>query len=399
MPDKKAKILIVDDLTENLVAMKVTLAPLEVEMHMATSGNEALAMMLMNEYAVVLLDVQMPHMDGFEAASLMQNNTTTRGVPIIFVTAINKENEHVFKGYEAGAVDYLFKPVNPDILLSKVKVFINLYSTRVECERMQVELQRARNLESLGFLAGGIAHDFNNILTAIMGNIDLVRFKIPAEDTQCRELLASAGKAVVRAMNLTSQLLTFSKGGDPVKTITSIGAIIKESANFVLHGSNIKCNYDFGENLWPAEIDRSQIGQVIQNIVINAIQAMPDGGVIDLRCKNFDKGAEDLLPVEDGKYVEIQIADNGVGIDSELVDKIFDPYVTTKTEGNGLGLSITHSIVNKHGGYIKVESETGMGATFSIFLPASEKVPEVQKQGEISTAQLDNNGTILIMDE
>lgn len=399
MQNKNAKILIVDDLTENLIATKVTLAPLEVEIHTANSGNEALTMMLKHEYAVVLLDVQMPYMDGFEAASLMQNNAVTRGVPIIFVTAINKENEHVFRGYEAGAVDYLFKPVNPDILLSKVKVFINLYNTRIECEKMHDELQKARNLESLGLLAGGIAHDFNNILAAIMGNIDLVMLNMGQEETQSRKLLANAEKAVVRAKDLTYQLLTFSKGGDPVKTITSIETIIKESANFVLHGSNVKCNYDFPEDLWPAEVDSGQVGQVIQNIVINAIQAMPNGGLVDLCCRNFENERGSLLPMQEGKYVEIKITDNGVGIDQELIDKIFDPYMTTKQEGNGLGLSITHSIVKKHGGHIQVDSSPGKGTTFLIFLPASKSPLKIVKNIEVATITYENKGTVMVMDD
>jgi signal transduction histidine kinase len=371
---KRAKILIVDDLPENLHAMKVTLAPLEVEMYTARSGNEALEMMLKYEFAVVLMDVQMPHMDGFEAASLMQNNKVTRGVPIIFVTALSKENEHVFKGYEAGAVDYLFKPVNPDILLSKVNVFIKLYHTRIECEMMRDEIQKSRNLESLGLLAGGIAHDFNNILAAILGNGELAQLKVRQEDQQIQELLRNVAKASHRAKDLTYQLLTFSKGGDPVKSVASIGLIAQDSAKFILHGSNVKCVFDLEKDLLPANIDTGQVGQVVQNIILNAIQAMPEGGIIEMNCNNFVKDDSVVMPIKDGNYIEIKIKDSGKGIPADHLEKIFDPYMTTKKKGNGLGLSITNSIVKKHGGHIRVESTLGVGTTFFIYFPASVNV-------------------------
>ena len=398
MPEKHAKILVVDDLPENLHAMQVTLTPLEIEIHTASSGNEALAMMIMHEYAVILLDVQMPHMDGFEAASLMQNNASTRGVPIIFVTAISKENQHVFKGYETGAVDYLFKPVNPDILLSKVKVFVNLYNTKIEYKNMQQELQKSKNLESLGLLAGGIAHDFNNILAAIIGNIDLATMLLdPVQNNTEIELLKKSTQASMRAKGLTYQLLTFARGGDPVKALSSIVQVVKESADFVLHGSNVSCQYDFPDNLWNAELDTSQISQVVQNIIINAIQAMPDGGTIAIQCRNFTDNDTHILPDPTRKYIEIKIRDSGVGIPADLLDKVFDPYMTTKTTGNGLGLSICHSIIKKHAGKITVTSLPGVGTTFTILLPASSESQIISK--EIPPTNKKRIGKILVMDD
>ncbi len=399
MQEKNAKILIVDDLNENLHAMQVTLAPLQVEIHTATSGNEALAMMLKHEYAVVLLDVQMPGMDGFEAASLMQNNAITRGMPIIFVTAINKEDEHVFKGYDTGAVDYLFKPVNPYILISKVKVFVNLYNKQVECEIILKELHKAKNLESLGLLAGGIAHDFNNILAAIMGNIDLAKLNIdPDQDKTTLHLLENVNKAAIRAKDLTQQLLTFAKGGGPIKALSSIEQVIKESADFVLHGSNVICKYDFASNLWNAEFDTSQVSQVIQNIVINSIQAMPGGGNIEINCQNLVKDDALAIPVKNGKYIKIEISDNGLGIPHKIQEKIFDPYLTTKKNGNGLGLTICHSIIKKHGGHIFAESKQGDGAKFTVFLPATGNKFQAAKEEYISPTKC-IPGKILVMDD
>lgn len=368
----RIKILIVDDRPENLYAMRVTLAPLGIEMLTASSGNEALALMLRHDFALVLLDVQMPGMDGFETAALMQNNQATRGVPIIFVTAISKERQNVFKGYETGAVDYLFKPLDADILLGKVKVFVNLHQAKLDCARMHQELLKTRNLESLAFLAGGVAHDFNNILTAIMGNVGLCLMEMEKEDARY-PLLAAVEQAAIRAKELTSQLLTFAKGGDPVKKVASIAEVITQSADFVLRGSPIACYYDLPEDLNAVEIDTGQMSQVIQNIVINSIQAMPDGGRISIRAQNVsaaDGVDASLLSPGPGTWVVVTIHDSGPGISEELVGKIFDPYFTTKDKGSGLGLAICHSIVKKHGGTIAADSRPGQGTTFSIALPS-----------------------------
>lgn len=402
MSHETIKILIVDDRPENLHAMQVTLAPLEVEVLSAGSGSEALALMLRHEFALVLLDVQMPGMDGFETAALMQNNKATRGVPIIFVTAINKDEQQVFKGYGTGAVDYLFKPLDADILLSKVRVFINLHQARLDCARMHQEVMKARNLESLGFLAGGIAHDFNNILAAIMGNVGLCMMKI-APGHECYPLLGAVEKAALRAKGLTQQLLTFAKGGDPVKQLASIAEVITASADFVLRGSKVACQYELPADLWAVEIDPGQMSQVIQNIVVNAIQAMPDGGLVDIRCANIanaDGGDKDLPAVD---CVKLTIHDSGPGIPEEAKDKIFDPYFTTKATGSGLGLAICHSIVKKHGGRIMVDSKPGQGATFIIALP-SVRVRSALGQskttdGESILALTKRTGRILIMDD
>ena len=400
MNDDTVKILIVDDRPENLLAMQVTLAPLGVEMLTASSGNEALALMLRHEFALVLLDVQMPGMDGFETATLMQNNQATRGVPIIFVTAINKDQRHVFKGYETGAVDYLFKPVDADILLSKVKVFINLHRARLECTRMHDELLKTRNLESLGFLAGGIAHDFNNILAAIMGNVGLCMMKL-SPDHEIYRLLEAVDKATLRATNLTQQLLTFARGGDPIKKIASIAEVITTSADFVLRGSKVACEYDFPKDLWSVEIDTGQMSQVIQNLVINAIQAMPEGGTINIRCRNVanSDGADNTLPPTN--CVTVTIHDSGEGIQETVMAKIFDPYFTTKAKGSGLGLAICHSIVTKHGGRIMGDSKPGQGSTFTIALPAvlakASPIKEITADPILDLQK--KTGRIMIMDD
>jgi two-component system cell cycle sensor histidine kinase/response regulator CckA len=264
---------------------------------------------------------------------------------------------------------------------------------KAEKERLKVE-----KLESIGLLAGGIAHDFNNILVAILGNVNLALFDEDLKDNT-RKLLSEAEKASLRAKDLTQQLLTFSKGGEPVKETSSLESVIKDSASFVLHGDKVACHYEIPEDLWLVDIDKGQISQVIQNIVLNASHAMPDGGLIDISCENitsFNKNS--LSQSKEGKFVKICISDSGIGIPVKCAEKIFDPYFSTKQEGSGLGLAITQSIINKHNGKILVDSAVGDGTTFSIYLPASEKTkPQVNTSIEESETTLQAN--ILVMDD
>ncbi|MCK5512081.1 MAG: response regulator, partial [Thermodesulfovibrionia bacterium] len=227
-------------------------------------------------------------------------------------------------------------------------------------------------MEAIGTLAGGIAHDFNNILTTVVGNITLAKMSNPKKEV-C-DVLTDAEKACLHAKDLTKHLLTFSKGGTPIKTISSIAELLRDSASFALRGSNIKCEFYISDDLWPVEIDEGQIGQVVNNLVINANQAMPNGGTISIEAKNItlDDGYSSLT-LSKGKYVKIIIRDQGIGIPRDYIKKIFDPYFTTKQSGSGLGLTTTYSIINNHGGYIDVESEEGAGTSFYVYLPATRE--------------------------
>lgn len=264
--------------------------------------------------------------------------------------------------------------------------------------KTEKELLKIKKLESIGVLAGGIAHDFNNILAAILGNINLALDDIDLnEDT--RELLASAEKASIRAKDLTKQLLTFARGGQPVLETSSLATVIKDSADFILHGDKVSCLYNIPEDLWLVDIDRGQVSQVIQNIVINASNAMPEGGNINISCENVvSDNKQDRLPLPKGKFVKICVEDSGVGIPANVVEKIFDPYFSTKQEGSGLGLAISQSIVNKHHGNISVESAPGVGTTFIIYLPASENTRS-QKKDSKEVVDTSIQANILVMDD
>ncbi|MBU0663031.1 MAG: PAS domain S-box protein [Proteobacteria bacterium] len=272
--------------------------------------------------------------------------------------------------------------------------FIRDISERKKMEADQLKIQK---LDSIGVLAGGIAHDFNNILAGILGYIDLSLIQLD-QSSKIHPFLLIAKKASQRAQGLTQQLLTFSKGGAPVKQSVALEKLITESTSFVLSGSNIKAEYQIQENLLMIEGDKGQLSQVIQNITINAKQAMPDGGNLTIKVENVKIAEHDPLSLDPGDYVKTTIIDQGPGIDSKALAKIFDPYFTTKPTGNGLGLAVCHSIVMKHHGCMTVDSTVGEGTSFSIYLPALMQQNQIAGVLSGSPVQM-GDGRILIMDD
>jgi len=267
-------------------------------------------------------------------------------------------------------------------------------------KKMEEELIKAEKIESIGILAGGIAHDFNNLLTSIMGNISLAKMYSDPDDKVYKRL-DETEKACIQAKKLTQQLLTFSRGGAPIKKLCSIEQIIRSSVNFALRGSNVKSEFSIENNLWNAEIDEGQITQVITNLVINAEQAMPQGGVIRVKAENISLREsvfnESKAPLPAGRYVKITVEDQGIGIPKEHLPKIFDPYFTTKQGGSGLGLSTAYSIIKNHKGYTDVESELGTGSKFYIYIPASDK--EIPEECDIEERITAVKRRVLIMDD
>ncbi len=262
--------------------------------------------------------------------------------------------------------------------------------------RVEEERLRTNKLESVGLLAGGIAHDFNNILTAILANISLAELHSESnEDLQ--NLLEDAEKAAFRARSLTQQLLTFSKGGIPIRKTMHIGPLLRESAEFASRGTSTRCAYDLAPDLRPVDIDEGQIGQAINNLVINAVESMPSGGVVTLAARNTRYDPRVHKDSDADIFVEIQVKDHGIGIPKESLPNIFDPYFTTKQKGSGLGLATTHSIVTRHGGYITVQSQLGVGTTFHVFLPASES--DITDIPPSDRRVLAGHGRILVMDD
>ena len=249
-----------------------------------------------------------------------------------------------------------------------------------ERKRMEEEVLKAQKLESISVLASGIAHDFNNILTGILGNISLARMY--TDPNKASERLEEAEKASFRAKDLTQKLLSFSRGGAPIKKTASIANILRESAAFALSGSDVRCAFFISDDLWPVEIDEGQMNQVISNLVINADQAMPEGGVIELHAENAILESQGAIPLKTGEYVKISLADQGIGISKGHIQKIFDPFFTTKQKGDGLGLATSYSIIKNHGGHITAESQVGIGTTFHVYLPVSPEKILIKKKKE-----------------
>jgi CheY-like chemotaxis protein len=268
-----------------------------------------------------------------------------------------------------------------------------------ERKRLQQERLKTQKLEAVGTLAGGIAHDFNNLLQGVFGYISLARLK---RDNKEKSLAAleEAEKALHLSVKLTNQLLTFSKGGKPLKKQIELLPVIESAAKFALSGSRSDYHIVVDDGLLQTEADEGQIGQVIQNIVLNADQAMPEGGRVEIRARNVQASDKDLpQDLEKGDYVEIAIKDSGIGIAEEYLGKIFDPYFTTKEKGSGLGLATSYSIIKNHNGLIDVKSIVTKGTVFFIYLPAVYQERKTESLQPAGTASSIHAAKVLMMDD
>ena len=326
--------------------------------------------------------------------------------------------------------EYSALPLEDD--RGRVIGWVNVVRDITDQNKMEEELIRTEKLEALGILAGGIAHDFNNLMIGVLGNISLIKNFMVQQD-EAYGIVKDIEKAALRTRDLTRQLLTFSKGGYPVKKIASITEIMRESVHFALSGSNVKCQFSIPDDIWAVNVDEGQIGQAINNIVLNAIHAMPRGGIIEIGFENLTIAEDNVIRctgcsdrcienriycprqescpalcrivsqtergvmLGEGEYVRITVKDHGIGIAKEYLPKIFDPYFTTKQDGSGLGLATAYSVLKRHGGHIDVESEIGVGTTFHIYLPATREkfMPSITQEKIL----LRGNGNILVMDD
>lgn len=282
----------------------------------------------------------------------------------------------------------LAKPVkSPD---GKISGYVGTMEDITELRQARQDMLKNQKIESLGVLAGGIAHDFNNILTIILGNVSLARLQLN-DPEKVSSQLEKAEKATARAKDLAQQLLTFARGGEPVKKIIEVRGLLKEAAGFALHGSNVRGEFAIADDLWLVQADEGQLSQVIQNLVLNAVQAMPEGGTVTISAENA------IFPLEGKKFVKISVADTGAGISEHHLQRIFDPYFTTKQQGSGLGLATCHSIVRKHGGKIRATSTLGEGSSFHISLPASDQ--ERVHEPSYRKASSHCSSRVLVMDD
>jgi PAS domain S-box-containing protein len=282
---------------------------------------------------------------------------------------------------------------SPIVIEGHVLGIIAIYLDLTERKRMEEEIIKSKNIESVGVLAGGIAHDFNNMLTGILGNIAVARRS--AADGQTRRILEKAEKAALKASGLTQQLLTFSKGGFPVKKVVHLTDLVRDSLDLVISGSNVRAELQIDGPIPACEIDVTQVIQVINNLLINAREAMPGGGVVRIAVGTHRQAESDTF-LQRGDYVFLSVRDQGPGIPAGDLQRIFVPYYTTKKTGSGLGLAIAYSIVGKHNGHIRVESAEGQGSTFTVYLPATSKSVSGQFEPEEGTVR---QARMLLMDD
>jgi signal transduction histidine kinase len=440
------RVLIVDDLEENLLALEALLQSEGVAVLKARSGEEALEILLKHDVALALLDVQMPGMDGFELAEFMRGNARARLIPIIFVTAGAADNGRRFRGYEAGAVDFIQKPIEADVLRSKANVFFDLHRQRrqleasrqaladaasrledqvrertaeledalarlqaetAERERVESSLRQVQKMEAVGQLTGGIAHDFNNMLTGITGSLDLMRRRIAeGRIDQLDRYMDAASTSAERAAALTHRLLAFARRQslDPRSVevndlIRSISALIEQAVD-----EAVEFRLVLAPDLPWGHIDANQLENAILNLAINARDAMPNGGVLTVETKlvALDEAAlaawQGLSP---GRYLMIAVSDTGVGMAPALIEKAFDPFFTTKPvgQGTGLGLSMVYGFARQSGGAVRIDSQIDVGTSVTLFLPTTEARAPAGPEAAVRAPRGDGQRVLVVEDD
>ncbi len=394
-------ILLVDDDHFILKTISKALKDKRYKVTTADSGEKAIELLNKSTFDLVITDLVMGNIDGFQ---VLKAGKGLKSEIIVIILTGYSDVTLAIDALRFGADDYLLKPCEPEEMYFRIENCLEKVENKKKIRQAEKELLKAKKLESLGTLAGGIAHDFNNMMTVVLGNISLAKNETKPNSTAF-ELLTEAEKASLRANDLTARLITFAKGGDPVKKTLHVGRLLKDSVTSSLYEYDINCEFTIPVDIRPAEIDESQMKQVIWNIVTNSVEAMAGQGKIEVYCENTNIGKKDSLTLKHGRYVKISIKDQGPGIPDENISKVFDPYFSTKKmglrKGIGLGLAVCHSIVEKHDGLIAVESELGVGTTFFIYLPTSEKEVAVPEPATTPESGLPDNGKrkILIMDD
>ncbi|WP_338502566.1 response regulator [Sphingomonas kaistensis] len=428
-------LLIVDDLDENLLALEALLRADHLTFLRARSGEEALELLLQHDVALALLDVQMPGMDGFELAEFMRGNERSRRVPIIFVTAGSGDTHRRFRGYEAGAVDFIQKPIEADILRSKVGVFVDLHQQRLalasaadqleaqvrertaelelalsrlkeevaERERAEASLRQSQKMEAVGQLTGGIAHDFNNMLTGIIGSIDMMRRRIADEryDGLQRYLDTALGSAE-RAAALTHRLLAFARRQPLDAQPLDVAAVLGAAAQLVTHAlpETVTLRPDIARDLPPVLADGNQLENAVLNLAVNARDAMPDGGSLVISAMTA-QGGDIPAGAAHGDFVLIKVADTGEGMPPDMLDKVFEPFFTTKPlgQGTGLGLSMVYGFAEQSGGSVRIHSAPGAGTSICLYLPTSPTAVDAKVDTAVQTARGAGERVLVVEDE
>ena len=375
--EQRARVLVVDDDERNLLAIATVLEDIG-DVVQARSGEEALRHLLKDEFAVILLDVYMPGMDGYETAGIIRNREQTKRIPIVFLSAVNKEAEHLMRGYAMGAVDYVFKPVEPVVLRSKVAVFVDLFEKTREIERKALQEQQlldenlrahderlraeqelrraegqlfqAQKMDAIGKLTGGVAHDFNNLLAAVIGGLGLIERRGPLDEKQ-QQVLAMTRHAAEQGTELVRRLLAFARRQQLQPSNVDVEALEQTVSGLLAHtlGGLVQLRWEVAPGIWQVFADESQLELALMNLIINARDAMPNGGTVCVTAENrmVQAGSSDSL--KDGHYVVLTVSDTGCGIPQEMIEEVLQPFVTTKEigKGTGLGLSMVYGFASQ----------------------------------------------------
>ena len=543
-PAERARVLVVDDDERNLLAIRTVLEEL-ADVVVAGSGEEALRSLLKHEFAVILLDVYMPGMDGYETAQIIRSREQTKRIPIVFLSAVNKETEHLMRGYSMGAVDYVFKPVDPLILRSKVNVFVDLYTMRREVQRkalqeqalldatlranaerlraeqelrraeqrqaaiigslpivlylepvqasprvpqfvagnfttltgftladvegdpglweerihtddrdrviaairnreqtgthtieyrwrcadgdykyfldqavllpgagegpdqfagtlldvteqrnLETQLVHARKMDAIGKLTGGIAHDFNNLLAAVLGGLGLIERRVQLDDDQ-RKIVTMTRHAAEQGSELVSRLLVFARRQNLEPDRVEIAKLATTVRELLAHtlGGLVQLQWEPDDGLWCAFADETQLELALMNLIINARDAMPDGGVITVSGANVTAGDDEEVGLPRGDYVVLAVRDTGCGIAPGMLEQVMEPFFTTKDvgKGTGLGLSMVYGFAQQSGGAMRIDSTIGQGTCVEIWLP---RAPEAAETGSLPVPAAGNDGVL-----
>ncbi len=409
-PDK-VNILLVDDQQAKLLSHEVVLAGIGENLFKAASAREAFECLLKNEIGLILIDVCMPELDGFELAAMIREHPRFQRTAIIFVSAVNFAHLDQLRGYQLGAVDYVPVPVVPELLRAKVKVFVDLYRKTRQLEQFNAELEarvlertaelrrfneeleqrieertreretalaqlfEAQKLDTIGQLTGGVAHDFNNLLMAVLGSLTLLEKRL-ADDPQARRLLQNAVHGAQRGAALTQRLLAFSRRQELKPEAVDLAALVNGMEELLKRalglGIELKCN--FPSALAPVLVDANQLELALLNLALNARDAMPDGGKLTIGAVAEIRGAPGAAAdarLPPGEYLRISVCDSGAGMDEATLAKATDPFFTTKGpgKGTGLGLSMVHGLAAQSGGLLRIDSAPGVGTTVQLWLP------------------------------
>jgi signal transduction histidine kinase/ActR/RegA family two-component response regulator len=420
----RVNILLVDDQQAKLLSHEVVLAEIGENLFKACSAREAFECLLKNEIGLILIDVCMPELDGFELAAMIREHPRFQRTAIIFVSAVNFAHLDQLRGYQLGAVDYVPVPVVPELLRAKVKVFVDLYRKTRQLERFNAELEarvlertadlrrfneeleqrieertheretalaqlfEAQKMDTIGQLTGGVAHDFNNLLMAVLGSLTLLEKRLP-DDPQCARLLKNAVQGAQRGAALTQRLLAFSRRQELKPEAVDLAVLVSGMEELLKRalGLAIELKCTFSDALAPVLVDANQLELALLNVALNARDAMPNGGRLTITAMGETKeetsaGPDSRLPP--GDYLRISIADTGSGMDEQTLAKATDPFFTTKGpgKGTGLGLSMVHGLAAQSGGLLRIDSAPNVGTTVQLWLPRATGVPAVNRNVE-----------------